>query len=46
MFPHQVILEESYGVKDDNKLGNLLEEISVDRCSDQFLNLIKALADH
>ena len=44
VFPHQVILEDSFRAKDDNELVNLLKDISVGRCSDQSLNLIKTLS--
>lgn len=44
VFPHQVILEDSFRAKDDNELVNLLKDISVGRCSDQPLNLIKTLS--
>ena len=44
VFPHQVIVEDSFHVKDDNELVNLLKDISLGRCSDQSLNLIKTLS--
>ena len=44
VFPHQVILEDSFHVKDDNELVNLLKDISLGHCSDQSLNLIKTLS--
>ncbi|KAL9976897.1 hypothetical protein ACROYT_G014238 [Oculina patagonica] len=36
VFPYQVILEDSFRVKDDNKLVNILKDISVGHCSDQL----------
>ncbi|KAL9977118.1 hypothetical protein ACROYT_G014491 [Oculina patagonica] len=44
VFLHQVILEDSFCAKDDNELVNLLKDISVGRCSDQSLNIIKTLS--